>query len=90
MAAAAGNHPTLRAPQHRVSPKAMRYWATRALANLTRPAPRAPVVVAGSPLDGGAVFRIAGERVDLVTGAVRALIGEACGELGAIPWQRRW
>jgi uncharacterized protein len=32
MAAAAGNHPTLRAPQHRVSPKAMRYWATRALA----------------------------------------------------------
>jgi len=64
--------------------------AARALARLTRPAPRAPVVVAGSPLAGGAVFRIAGERVDLVTGAARALIGEACAELGAIPWQRRW
>jgi urease accessory protein len=64
--------------------------AARALGRLTRPAPRAPVVVAGSPLAGGAVFRIAGERVDLVTGAARALIGEACGELGAIPWQRRW
>ncbi|HEX3477676.1 MAG TPA: urease accessory protein UreD [Kofleriaceae bacterium] len=64
--------------------------AARALAQLTRPAPRAPVVVAGSPLAGGAVFRIAGERVDLVTGAVRALVGEACAELGAIPWQRRW
>ncbi|HEX3477673.1 MAG TPA: hypothetical protein VHT91_21780 [Kofleriaceae bacterium] len=38
-------------------------------------APRAPIVVAGSPL--------AGMRVDLVTGAARALIGEACGELGA-------
>jgi urease accessory protein len=64
--------------------------AARALAHLARPAPGAPVVVAGSPLDGGAVFRIAGERVDLVTSAVRALIGEACAELGAIPWQRRW
>jgi urease accessory protein UreH len=64
--------------------------AARALARLTRPAPRAPVVVAGSPLDGGAVFRIAGERVDLVTAEARALIGEACSELGAIPWQRRW
>ena len=59
-------------------------------AQLTRPAPRAPIVVVGSPLVGGAVFRIAGERVDLVTAAARALIGEACAELGAIPWQRRW
>jgi urease accessory protein len=64
--------------------------AARALARLTRPAPRAPVVVVGSPIAGGAAFRIAGERVDLVTGAARALIGEACAELGAIPWQRRW
>lgn len=64
--------------------------AARGLARLTRPAPRAPVVVVGSPIPGGAAFRIAGERVDLVTGAARALIGEACAELGAIPWQRRW
>jgi urease accessory protein len=64
--------------------------AARALGRLARAAPHAPVVVAGSPLADGAVFRIAGERVDLVTGAARALIGEACAELGAIPWQRRW
>jgi hypothetical protein len=36
------------------------------------------------------VFRVAGERVDLVTAAVRAVIGEACSALGAVPWQRRW
>jgi urease accessory protein len=72
-----------------VGPRAAGH-AERALAHLARPAPHAPVVVAGSPLAGGAVFRIAGERVDLVTDAARALIGEACAELGAIPWQRRW
>ena len=64
--------------------------AARQLARLARPAPRAPLVVAGSPLGDGAVFRIAGERADLVTGAVRALLGDACGELGALPWHRRW
>jgi len=64
--------------------------AARALTQLRRPAPHAPVVVAGSPLADGAAFRIAGERVDLVTAAARALIGDACAELGAVPWQRRW
>jgi urease accessory protein len=64
--------------------------AARALARLTRPAPRAPVIVVGSPIAGGAAFRIAGERVDLVTAAARAVIGEACAALGAVPWQRRW
>jgi urease accessory protein len=64
--------------------------AAAALARLVRPPPRAPVVVAGSPLADGAVFRIAGERVDLVTAAARAVIGEACAALGAVPWQRRW
>jgi urease accessory protein len=64
--------------------------AARALDGLARPAPRAPIVVVGSPLADGAVFRVAGERVDLVTAAVRALIGEPCAELGALPWQRRW
>ncbi|HEX7838704.1 MAG TPA: hypothetical protein VF469_14610 [Kofleriaceae bacterium] len=60
------------------------------VARIERPVPGAPVIVAGSPLASGAVFRIAGERVDRVTGAVRALIGEACAQLGAVPWQRRW
>lgn len=64
--------------------------AAAALARLVRPPPRAPVVVAGSPLADGAVFRIAGERVDLVTAAARAVIGEACAALGAVPWHRRW
>ena len=64
--------------------------AARQLAALARPAPRAPVVFAGSPLADGAVVRVAGERVDLVTAAVRAVIGEACSALGAVPWQRRW
>lgn len=64
--------------------------AARQLAALARPAPRAPVVIAGSPLADGAVVRVAGERVDLVTAAVRAVVGEACSALGAIPWQRRW
>jgi urease accessory protein UreH len=64
--------------------------AAAALARLVRPPPRAPVVVAGSPLADGAVFRSAGERVDLVTAAARAVIGDACAALGAVPWQRRW
>jgi len=64
--------------------------AAHQLAALARSAPRAPAVIAGSPLADGAVFRIAGERVELVTAAVRAVIGDACRALGAVPWQRRW
>ena len=48
------------------------------------------VVVAGSAFGDGAVFRIAGERVDLVTAAARALLGDACAQLGEQPWRRRW
>ena len=64
--------------------------AAAELARLVPPAPGASVVVAGSRFGDGAVFRIAGERVERVTAAVRALIGPACAALGAVPWQRRW
>ena len=64
--------------------------AAAQLARLERPAPRAALVVAGSALGDGAVFRLAGERVDLVTGAVRELLGDACLRLDEDPWRRRW
>jgi urease accessory protein len=64
--------------------------AAAQLARLEPPAPGAAVVVAGSRFGDGAVFRIAGERVEQVTAAVRALLGPVCEELGAVPWQRRW
>ncbi len=64
--------------------------AAAELARLERPAPGAALVVAGSRFADGAVFRIAGERVEQVTAAARALVGEACRRLGALPWQRRW
>jgi urease accessory protein len=64
--------------------------AAAQLARLERPAPGASVVVVGSSLADGAVFRIAGERIEAVTAAVRAVIGPACLRLGALPWQRRW
>jgi urease accessory protein len=52
----------------------------------------APVVVAGSPLPrgGGALFRVAGERVEAVVGAVRDLLRAACARAGQDPWGRRW
>jgi urease accessory protein len=62
----------------------------------------APVVVAGSPLgDGvpgalgthgvqGALFRVAGERVEAVAGAIRELLRAACARAGQDPWARRW
>ncbi|MBA3821025.1 MAG: urease accessory protein UreD, partial [Deltaproteobacteria bacterium] len=50
----------------------------------------ATVVIAGSPLRDGALFRIAGERVEAVVHATRALLREACAEAGEDPWSRRW
>jgi len=72
-----------------VGPRVAAY-AAAGLAHRTRPAPGDALVIAGSPLGDGAVFRIAGERIEAVTHAVRALIGPACDALGALPWQRRW
>ncbi|HEY5927965.1 MAG TPA: urease accessory protein UreD [Kofleriaceae bacterium] len=50
----------------------------------------APVIVAGSPLVGGALFRICGEDVEAVVVATRALLRDACAQLGEDPWSRKW
>lgn len=51
---------------------------------------REGVVIAGSPFADGALVRIAGERVELVTLSVRQLCREACSRLGEDPWARKW
>jgi urease accessory protein len=50
----------------------------------------APVIVAGSPLADGALFRIAGESIEAVVHATRALLRDACAALGEDPWSRKW
>ncbi len=50
----------------------------------------APVIVVGSPLADGALFRIAGESIEAVIHATRALLREACAVLGEDPWSRKW
>lgn len=51
---------------------------------------RAPVIVAGSPLADGAVFRIAGVDIEETLGRLRALLRPACSALGEDPWSRKW
>lgn len=58
-----------------------------ALGELTR---GAPIIVAGSPLGTGALFRIAGEDVETVVHATRELVREACIRVGEDPWSRKW
>lgn len=50
----------------------------------------ADVIVAGSPLADGALFRIAGEDVETVVKATRDLLREACSRVGEDPWSRKW
>ena len=50
----------------------------------------APVIVAGSPLVDGALFRIAGEDVETVVRVVRSLLRDACALVGEDPWSRKW
>lgn len=68
------------------------------------PVPRgASTIVAGSPIAtrgapagvsepiaDGALFRIAGERIEDVVAATRALLAGACTRLGEDPWSRKW
>lgn len=49
-----------------------------------------PVVVAGSPLGDGAMFRIAGDRVEAVVETTRALLREVCHSVGEDPWSRKF
>lgn len=50
----------------------------------------APVIVAGSPLADGALFRIAGETSEAVVHATRDLLRAACAGAGEDPWSRKW
>jgi len=50
----------------------------------------ANVIVAGSPLGDGALFRIAGERVEDVVTTMRMLLTRSCSQLGEDPWSRKW
>lgn len=64
--------------------------ASAALAGLRTAARGASVIVAGSPLGDGAMFRIAGETTELTVKATRDLLREACSRLGEDPWSRKW
>ena len=50
----------------------------------------APLIIAGSPLGDGAMFRIAGINVEAVIHATRDLLRAACARLGEDPWSRKW
>jgi urease accessory protein len=55
------------------------------------PLPRgARTIVAGSPLADGAIFRLAGESIEEVVAATRALLRDACALVGEDPWSRKW
>jgi urease accessory protein len=68
----------------------VRELAAAQLAALDRVLPGAPVIVAGSPLADGALFRIAGEDVETVVKTTRDLLREACSRVGEDPWSRKW
>ena len=63
---------------------------SRTLDALTSIERGAPIVVAGSPLGDGALFRIAGDNIEAVVQATRALLHTACSRLGEDPWARKW
>jgi urease accessory protein len=50
----------------------------------------ASVIVVGSPLADGALFRLAGESIEAVVNATRGLLRYACATLGEDPWSRKW
>jgi len=64
--------------------------AAAELAGLPSVATGAGTIVAGSPLAGGAMFRIAGDDVEAVVAATRALLFAACARCGETPWARKW
>lgn len=60
------------------------------LAKLGAVGKRAPIVIAGSECCDGAMLRIAGESIEQVVAATRAILVGACTELGEDPWSRKW
>jgi len=71
-------------------PNAVRETAAARLAELGPVEKGAPVIVDGSPLADGALFRFAGENIEAVVHATRALLRDACDALGEDPWSRKW
>jgi urease accessory protein len=72
-----------------VGPRVADLAAAR-LAELAPAARGANVIVAGSPLADGALFRLAGEDVETVVHSTRALLRQACARVGEDPWSRKW
>lgn len=48
------------------------------------------LIVSGSPIAGGAMFRVAGARVEDVIALTRALVSPACRACNEVPWARKW
>ena len=68
----------------------VRELAAAQLASLDRVERDAHVIIAGSPLADGALFRLCGDSIEAVIHATRALVRGACAQLGEDPWSRRW
>lgn len=68
----------------------VRTLAAEQLAALA-PVPRdAAIIIAGSPVGDGALFRVAGADIETVVHATRDLLRAACALLGEDPWSRKW
>jgi urease accessory protein len=48
------------------------------------------LIVTGSAIEGGAMFRLAGTRIEDVIAASRALVSGACRACNEMPWARKW
>jgi urease accessory protein UreH len=51
---------------------------------------REGLLVSGSPIQGGAILRIAGERVEEVANEIRRTLSFVTPMLGDDPWARKW
>ena len=51
---------------------------------------RSPLLVSASPLDGGALLRLAGATVEQVESELRQSLLGVCSLLGDDPWARKW
>ncbi|EYF00984.1 hypothetical protein [Chondromyces apiculatus] len=51
---------------------------------------RASLHAAANPVPGGALVRVAGERIEDVLAFIRATLAPLTALLGEDPWARRW
>jgi urease accessory protein len=64
--------------------------AAEQLAALPTATRDAPLIVTGSAIADGAMFRVAGSRIEDVIAATRALVSPACRSCNETPWARKW